>query len=108
MSVLGNLCEAVEEQDRLASQHEEQVALENMHGGIPSDSTVATESFRQDTPVQGVPQDKIQYPIPVQVKQEEDGSTTFTILTKKQIGDHKINKKKFCVPSDLLLYKTED
>ena len=80
MSVLGNLCEAVEEQDRLASQHEEQVALENMHGGIPSDSTVATESFRQDTPVQGVPQDKIQYPIPVQVKQEEDGSTTFTIL----------------------------
>lgn len=79
MSILGNLCATIKEQEDLKRQ-EEQFALENMHDTIPETSTQATESFRQDVPTQGAPQDKIQYPTPVQVRQEEDGSATFTIL----------------------------
>lgn len=80
MSVLGNLCDTVKEQQEAMKQSEGQISLENMHDTVPDTSAPAIESFRQDVPTQGAPQDKINYPVPVQVKQEEDGSTTFTIL----------------------------
>lgn len=79
MSVLGNLCDAIKEQEALREK-ETEISIENMHDTVPETSTPATESFRQDVPTQGAPPDKIQYPTPVQVRQEEDGSATFTIL----------------------------
>lgn len=79
MSILGDLCDRVKEQEALKAS-QAQIGLENMHDTIPETSVQATESFRQDVPTQGAPQDKIQYPTPVQVRQEEDGSATFTIL----------------------------
>lgn len=80
MSVLGDLCTAVQNQKEVEIAKKAQVALEDMHDTVPGESDIGTESFIQNNPVQGTVPDKIQYPVPVQVKQEEDGSTTFTIL----------------------------
>lgn len=79
MSVLGDLCDRIKEQEALKAS-QAQIGLEDMHDTVPEASNIGTESFRQDVPVQGAPGEKINYPVPVQVKQEEDGTTTFTIL----------------------------
>ena len=80
MSVLGPLCDTVKEQEAALKVKESQIATEDMHDHVPEQTSPATESFRQDVPIQGVATEPIKYPTPVQVKQEEDGSTTFTIL----------------------------
>lgn len=80
MSVLGTLCDTIKEQEEARKSKENQTALEDMHDHVPESTNPAIESFQQNNPIQGTPPEPIKYPTPVQVKQEEDGSATFTIL----------------------------
>ena len=79
MGVMSGLIDAVKqhEEDKAVDEH---IGMENMHDDVIPTSSPSTESFRQDVPTQGAPCERVPYPVPVQVKQEEDGTTTFTIL----------------------------
>lgn len=79
MGVLDGFIAAVNNQNQ-CEETAEQVSMEDLHDVLASESNEAIESFRQDVPIQGAPCERVPYPTPVQVKQEEDGSTTFTIL----------------------------
>ena len=79
MSVLESLISAVDKQKKQENK-EAQIGMEDMHEHVDLATDISVESFRQDVPTQGAPCERTPYPTPVQVKQEEDGSTTFTIL----------------------------
>ena len=79
MSVLESLVSAVDRQKE--QEHKEaQIGMEDIHEHVDLATDISVESFHQDVPTQGAPCEKVPYPTPVQVKQEEDGSTTFTVL----------------------------